>query len=107
MMIGCGENECQQRHALIVDDEAVLLNMQKSFLSRMQMTSDGVATGAQAIQYLKEKAVDVVISNVHMAGEIDGLQLFEWIYKNQPDLTKRFIFISGDKIGQTLENEAL
>lgn len=92
------ENECQQRHALIVDDEAVLLNLQKSFLSRMQMTSDGVATGAQAIQYLKEKAVDVVISNVHMAGEIDGLQLFEWVYQNQPDLTKRFIFISGDNI---------
>jgi two-component system, NtrC family, sensor kinase len=91
-------NEGRQRHVLIVDNEAVLLKLQKSFLSRMQMTSDVVATGAEAIQYLKEKPVDVIISDEHMPGAIDGVQLYEWVCQNHPELTRRFIFLSGDHI---------
>jgi signal transduction histidine kinase len=87
-----------ESQALIVEDDPILLELQKSFLTRMQMTADGVATGAEAIRYLMEKPADVIISNVHMAGEIDGLRLFEWVCKNQPDMTKRFVFVSGDNL---------
>jgi signal transduction histidine kinase len=85
--------EGPQRHALIVDDDPVLLRLQKSFLLRMRIAAKGVASGAEAIQYLKEnRPVDVVISNVQMNGETDGLQLFEWTCQSRPALTKRFVF---------------
>lgn len=48
---------------------------------------------------------DFVISDIRMPG-MDGFALFEWVLKNRPHLTRRFLFITGDA-GSSSSSEKL
>jgi signal transduction histidine kinase/CheY-like chemotaxis protein len=85
--------------ALVVDDEETLVTMQASFLADLGVEAAGVYSGAEAILYLESNQVDLVISDVRMPGAVDGIQLYEWIGRNRPNLLKQFLFVSGDMIG--------
>lgn len=85
--------------ALVVDDEEPLVGMQTLFLADIGVEADGVCSGAEAIAYLLSHQVDLVISDVRMPGAVDGIQLYEWVGLNRPNLLKRFLFVSGDMIG--------
>jgi signal transduction histidine kinase len=85
--------------ALVVDDEEPLVNMQASFLAELGVEAAGAYSGEEAISYLQSHQVDLVISDVRMPGAVDGIKLYEWIGRNQPNLVKQFLFVSGDMIG--------
>ena len=91
------------REALVVDDEEGLLKLQALFLSKMGLHAIPAATGEEAIRCLQEQTVSIVISDVRMPGSVDGLQLYDWVVKNRPELQKRFLFVSGDTVGLTVE----
>lgn len=88
---------CKAR-ALVVDDEKPLVRMQVALLSRMGIEADGATTGEEAIRYLESHSVDVVISDVRMPGHVNGIQLYQWIQKNKPQLAERVLFVSGDVV---------
>ena len=67
--------------------------------------SSGWSPGCGPSTRLQQADFDLVISDVRMPG-MDGFGLFEWILKNQPHLTKRFLMITGDA-GSTSLNEKL
>jgi signal transduction histidine kinase len=85
--------------ALVVDDEEMLVTMQTSFLADLGVKAAGVCSGAEAILYLESNQVDMVISDVRMPGAVDGIQLYEWVGRNRPNLLNHFLFVSGDMIG--------
>lgn len=89
----------QKFRALVVDDEETLVKMQTSFLAEIGVEAAGAFSGADAILHLQSHQVDLVISDVRMPGIVDGIQLYDWIGRNQPHLLKRFLFVSGDMIG--------
>ena len=89
----------ERQLALVVDDEVPLVNLQVDLLSDLGIDAVGVHSGHDAIEYLKANEVDLVISDVRMPGDIDGIKLYEWINRNRPKLTDHFIFVSGDMIG--------
>jgi len=89
----------QKYRALVVDDEETLVTMQTSFLADLGVEAAGVQSGAEAILYLQSNQVDLVISDVRMPGTVDGIQLYEWVGRNRPNLLTRFLFVSGDMIG--------
>ena len=89
----------QKYKALVVDDEASLVTMQTSFLADIGVEADGVHSGAEAILYLQSHQVDLVISDVRMPGAVDGIQLYEWVGQNRPNLLNQFLFVSGDLLG--------
>jgi two-component system NtrC family sensor kinase len=96
---------CQVRReyrVLVVDDEEPLVGLQISFLTDIGITADGVNSGAEAILFLQANRVDMVISDVRMPGTVDGIQLYQWIERNRPELVKRFLFVSGDMIGMNI-----
>ena len=93
------EQVSQKYKALVVDDEEVLVNMQTSFLADLGVEAAGAHSGADAIVYLQSNQVDLIISDVRMPGAVDGIQLYEWVGRNRPDLLKQFLFVSGDMIG--------
>jgi signal transduction histidine kinase/CheY-like chemotaxis protein len=88
--------------ALVVDDEEMLVRLQLSFLSKLGIQAVGVTTGADGIRHLQAHEVDLIVSDVRMPGEVDGVQLYEWVRTNQPRLTRRFVFTSGDLVGLNL-----
>jgi two-component system NtrC family sensor kinase len=95
--------EVRPKHrVLVVDDEKPLVDLQTSFLADIGVQADGVNSGAEAIRYLQAHKVDVVISDVRMPGAVDGIQLYQWIERNRPELLNRFLFVSGDMIGMNI-----
>jgi DNA-binding response OmpR family regulator len=68
---------------LIVDDEQDFV---KLFVKRFVMRNldvEGVTSGQQALEYLRENAVDVVVLDVKMPG-MDGLETLQEIKKRNP-----------------------
>ena len=90
-----GANPALKPQALVVDDEEMLQRLQISYLSKMGMQGVGVSTGEEAVRYLQDHKVDVVISDVRMPGPIDGIQLFHWVCNNRPELLHKFLLVSG------------
>ncbi len=84
--------------ALVVDDERLLVRMQINYLSRMGLDAHGVTTGDEALHYLEEHPVDVVICDVRMPGRTDGIQLYRWIKESKPLLASKVLFASGDVV---------
>jgi two-component system NtrC family sensor kinase len=91
---------------LIADDEEFVTGMVQEALRRsLPCLVERVESGQRAVTRLQQADFDLVISDVRMPG-MDGFGLFEWILKNQPHLTKRFLLITGDA-GSTSLNEKL
>ena len=87
-------NLSQNRTAkiLIIDDEPSVLSVLKSLLSRVHDCK--TATSAvEAIEYLKEEAYDLVLSDIMMPG-MSGLELLAEITKRSRDTV--VILISGN-----------
>ena len=91
---------------LIADDEEFVTGLVQEALRRsLACVVERVESGQRAVMRLQQADFDLVISDVRMPG-MDGFGLFEWILKNQPHLTKRFLMITGDA-GSTSLNEKL
>jgi DNA-binding NtrC family response regulator len=97
----------RRRRALVVDDEEPLLRLQLMFLKRIDVVASGVTSGADAIRYLQEHEVDLIISDVRMSGAIDGFQLLDWVSRHQPERLKRFLLTSGDLTGAASHESVL
>ena len=91
---------------LIADDEDFITAMVQAALRRsLPCLVERVDSGMRAVTRLQQADFDLVISDVRMPG-MDGFELFEWILKNQPHLTGKFLFITGDA-GSSSLNEKL
>jgi signal transduction histidine kinase/ActR/RegA family two-component response regulator len=82
--------------ALIVEDEPALRNIQKRFLARLGIRVLVATNGAEAIETLQREPCDVVITDLRMPGEPDGIGLYKWIEREQPWLASRCLFVTGD-----------
>lgn len=79
---------------LIVDDEAYLLELMKDILEtgRTDLAITMCNTGQVALDLLKEKDFDLVISDIHMP-DINGIAIYEYLKLN--GLEKKLIMVSG------------
>jgi len=68
---------------LIIEDEAISALYLKNLLTRMQYAVlDIVATGENAILRAEELHPDLVLMDIRLAGEMDGIQSADIIHKN-------------------------
>ncbi len=81
---------------LLVDDEEMVLDLEKDVLRGRCLWSKAVSSGCEAIEFLKENVVDLVVTDLKMPGEISGEDLFEWIREHRPALASRVVFTMSD-----------
>ena len=85
----------QGRRVLVVDDEEFLLECLQDAIASWgcQVTACSLAT--DAIQKLQLESFDLIITDIRMPG-LTGIQFYDWIQANQPLMTNRILFTTGD-----------
>ena len=90
---------------LIVDDMEDQREIASTILSALGYSVSAVSSGEEAISYLRENTVDLVILDMLMPPGIDGLETFEEILKIRPD--QKAIIASGfaetDRVKKALD----
>jgi CheY-like chemotaxis protein len=81
---------------LVVEDEEILLSFLKTALERGGIRAVGAASGEEALGVLKKREISGIVSDLVMPGPIGGAEIFDWVRQNQPELTPRFLFITGN-----------
>ncbi len=72
------EEKMSNRHLLVVDDEISICEIVSAFLGKNGYTVYQAQSGEQAIEILKEKEIDLVLSDIKMPG-MTGVELLKWI----------------------------
>ncbi len=78
---------------LIVEDEALIVEVLKNILTGSGYAPLAVASGEEAIQRAVEVRPDLVLMDIHLAGEIDGVEAVEQI---RAHLDIPVIYLSGN-----------
>jgi len=84
---------------LVVDDEPTLVELQRDILEALGARVVGAASGGEAIEQLRRRSFDLVVTDVRMPGGISGQDLFHWVAANAPDSARGFVFVTGDNAG--------
>ncbi len=79
---------------LIVDDEPNAIKVLSAILSDAGYNVIESQNGEKAIKIISKKDIDVVVTDLKMPGK-DGVQLFEYIIQNHPDLPVIFLTAYG------------
>jgi CheY-like chemotaxis protein len=82
----------RQRRVMFVDDEEGVRQSWDRLLRDRGFAVSTAEDGAGAQARMEEETVDVVVADLRMP-RVDGLQLLEWVKKEQPDT--RFILVTG------------
>jgi DNA-binding NtrC family response regulator len=75
----------EPRTILIVDDDAAVAKVLRALLKQAEIDSHWVPSAEAALEYVKTRAVDVVLSDVRMEG-MDGVGLLRELSARIPDL---------------------
>ena len=89
---------------LLVDDEEMVLDLEKEILRGRCLWSKAVTSGRDAIEFLKENVVDLVVTDMKMPGEVSGEDLYRWIEANRPSLKGRVILTMSDAGSQPVSD---
>ncbi len=79
---------------LVVDDEAMVREWLTGMLLRNKVFAAAAGSVREAVEYVQNGSFDVVVSDYKMP-EQDGIILYQWLEQEQPELAKRFMFLTG------------
>lgn len=89
---GAKRNYDRTSYILVVDDDNTLLKFFKIHLNKFFSRVIVVKNAKEAIDTLREKEIDLVLSDIRMP-RMDGLQLMKRVRKHDPSIP--FLMISG------------
>ena len=92
----------KNKRVLVVDDEAIVVDLLKSILDETANIVDVASNGKQAIDRIAMNLYDLIICDVRMP-EIGGVKLYGEVQKTQPALARKFIFMTGDPSDETID----
>lgn len=85
----------RRRSVLVVDDDAGVSEVLGELIQREGYDVEVVGSGAAAQARLRERAFDLVLTDLRMPG-MDGPALFAWIAQERPRLVAHTGFLTGD-----------
>jgi signal transduction histidine kinase/ActR/RegA family two-component response regulator len=82
------------KSVLVVDDEAVLVDLYLELLRALGHAADTASTGQEALRKIEARNYDLVITDIKMP-KMNGIQLYEKVLTIRPAMRHHFIFITG------------
>jgi two-component system NtrC family sensor kinase len=77
---------------LLVDDEEAVLHIEQEILLARGIEVATARDAHEAINFLKKKTVDAVVTDMTMPGEVSAEDLLHWIMSHRPELAARVMF---------------
>ena len=87
----------QEGAILVVDDESGITSALEYLLQRDGYQVETAANGRMALEKLRERTYDLLLSDLRMP-ELDGMGLYEELAQHYPHLLPRLIFLTGDTL---------
>lgn len=100
---GSHQSGSGRRSVLVVEDEPIVRALAAEFLQDSGYETLEAAIPAEAIEVLNRISVDVVVSDIRMPGDEDGLDLAFWIRTNRPEI--KIVLTSGYTMVSELREE--
>jgi PAS domain S-box-containing protein len=91
------------KRILVVDDEGEVATILAELLSVDRHEVDTAQNGADALEKIRRQRYDLVVSDLLMP-EMDGPGLYGAVEASDPELARRFVFITGDTLGATVRD---
>ncbi len=90
---------------LIVDDSAIARQQTEQMVQQLGYSAESVANGREALRYLSQRTVDLVMLEMLMEPDFDGLDTYREILRIHPD--QKAIVVSGysetDRVQQLMQ----
>ena len=83
------------KHVLVVDDDIELALMYQEVLEAHHYRASTAANGVQALKMVTTGEVDAILCDLNMP-ELAGDLFYLAVGRARPQLTKRFIFVTGN-----------
>jgi len=84
------------RRVLVVDDDPLVCDVVSRTLANYDYTVRVVHTGEEALRKASEERMDVVLTDVRMPGELDGIDLYNRLVGEDPTFASRVVFMTGN-----------
>jgi two-component system NtrC family sensor kinase len=91
------------KRILVVDDEGEVSTILAELLSVDRHEVDTAQNGTDALEKIRRQRYDLVVSDLLMP-EMDGPGLYRAVEASDPELARRFVFITGDTLGATVRD---
>ncbi|MEE8574598.1 MAG: response regulator [Thermodesulfobacteriota bacterium] len=91
------------KRILIADDEQSIREALSQVLSSEGFLVDSVRNGREALDLLKDKKVDAIVSDITMP-EMNGMDFYNELKGEHPDLIDKVIFLTGDILSESVKN---
>lgn len=83
----------RQPRILVVEDSPLLLQLLETTFRKNYIVATA-EDGQQGFRMAKASYFDVIISDVDLP-EMDGIEFFQALFKHDPGINRRFLFLSG------------
>jgi len=91
-----------RKKILLVEDEPVVGRLFKRILNSEGFDVDFVQDGRIAVETVNNNHYDLCISDIRLPG-LNGIQLYEQLKANHPQLSLKVIFITGDTMNANIQ----
>lgn len=90
---------------LVVEDDSMLCTIFEMFIKELGYAHTAtVANGEEALEVCRKQKPDLVLMDIHLSGELDGIETADIMGK---EMDIPVIYISGDHDSETVEKAVL
>jgi len=89
------QDNTHRRRALVVEDEPVISRLCQRILIAEGFDVDIAMNGLIAKKMVDDKSYDLCVSDIRTP-DMNGMQLYEYLEQEHPELARRVIFTTGD-----------
>lgn len=92
------------KSVLVVDDDTYVCDVVARVLQNHDYDTEVANDGEQAIRMLGKRSYDLLVTDVRMPGDYDGIDLHDRLIARDPEANRRMVFMTGNLLdGRTME----
>jgi CheY-like chemotaxis protein len=96
-------DQIRKKQVLVVEDEPAISRACQRVLTAEGFEVDIAMNGLIAMQMVNQKTYDLCLSDIRTPG-MNGIELYRYLEKAHPGLSKKVIFTTGDILSNNIES---